>query len=376
MTAIDSSNGRAANLPLSGLDRPVSDRPMSDRPADERIASLSFSTDDLPDAERFDYWRDMSAPFLQLYPVDQSKDVVGFTGRNTAHFLGSMIVERYTSDAKIFVRSSQNVRKSMFDHWAISVTLSGTINYRWGEQEYVAKAGNVTISSLGRPTIGQTDTCERIVLYVPRDMFSEAAARFDVFPFARMNPCLMSLLKGYITNLAELLPVAPATDLPHLVEATKQMITSCIVPSETDVVAATPILIESMRLRASRYIDKHLGEPGLAAAEIGKALGVSRATLYRLFEPVGGVANYIRHRRLVACHAALAKSHNKRLIKTIWVAHGFRSSSDFSRSFRREFGYSPSDVGVEKFVSAAPQRVEETGTDITQFHGWIRSLRA
>jgi AraC-like DNA-binding protein len=78
----------------------------------------------------------------------------------------------------------------------------------------------------------------------------------------------------------------------------------------------------------------------------------------------------------MACHAALAKSQNKRLIKSVWVAHGFRSSSDFSRSFRREFGYSPSDVGVEKFALAAPLGFAETRTDITQFHGWIRSLRA
>ena len=47
-----------------------------------------------------------------------------------------------------------------------------------------------------------------------------------------------------------------------------------------------------------RYIDKHLDSPRLSADAIARCFGWSRATLYRLFEPDGGLMKYIQRRRL------------------------------------------------------------------------------
>ena len=41
-----------------------------------------------------------------------------------------------------------------------------------------------------------------------------------------------------------------------------------------------------------RHIDEHLGDPDFGAAQVAEAFGLSRPTLYRLFEPLGGVAAY------------------------------------------------------------------------------------
>ena len=75
-----------------------------------------------------------------------------------------------------------------------------------------------------------------------------------------------------------------------------------------------------------------------------RELGISRSRLYRLFEPYGGVVHYIQHRRLLDAHAVLADPDDHRRILDIAEEHGFTDGAEFSRAFKREFGYSPSDV--------------------------------
>ncbi|NJO84573.1 MAG: helix-turn-helix transcriptional regulator [Blastochloris sp.] len=71
---------------------------------------------------------------------------------------------------------------------------------------------------------------------------------------------------------------------------------------------------------------------------------MSRSSLYRLFEADGGVAAYIQRARLKAAHAALCRQDDKSTIHVVAESVGFTDASSFSRSFRREFGCSPSDL--------------------------------
>jgi AraC-like DNA-binding protein len=47
-----------------------------------------------------------------------------------------------------------------------------------------------------------------------------------------------------------------------------------------------------------RFFDTHLTSPALEADMLVGNFGLSRASLYRLFSPIGGVAAYIRRERL------------------------------------------------------------------------------
>jgi AraC-like DNA-binding protein len=75
-----------------------------------------------------------------------------------------------------------------------------------------------------------------------------------------------------------------------------------------------------------------------------RELGISRTRLYNLFEPFGGVMHYVQHRRLLSAHAALTDPNDRRLIFQIAEERGFTDGAEFSRAFKRAFGYSPSEV--------------------------------
>jgi AraC-like DNA-binding protein len=91
-------------------------------------------------------------------------------------------------------------------------------------------------------------------------------------------------------------------------------------------------------------VQDNLRNPALDVPFILRCLGVSRSRLYRLFEASGGIMHYIQKRRLVAAHKVLADPLNGRRIFEVADEFCFNDAAEFSRAFRREFGYAPSDL--------------------------------
>ena len=102
-------------------------------------------------------------------------------------------------------------------------------------------------------------------------------------------------------------------------------------------------------------IRQNLRSPTLTPKRICRLVGMSRSQLYRLFEPMGGVARYIQAERLREAHRALANPDNLRDIHEVAEDLGFFDASAFSRIFRREYGCTPSEVR-----SAALAELSET----------------
>ncbi len=98
--------------------------------------------------------------------------------------------------------------------------------------------------------------------------------------------------------------------------------------------------------RVRRYIDMNLHEAALSPSSMIGELGLKRATIYRWFDEEGGLASYIRHRRL---HAAMADLVHFPHMRVVDVAYGlgFNSASDFTRAFRRAYGLSPRDARMQ-----------------------------
>ncbi len=103
---------------------------------------------------------------------------------------------------------------------------------------------------------------------------------------------------------------------------------------------STPVLEEQWLSCVLDYIDVHLGECELDERMIRDRFSLSRATLYRRFQALGGVSNYIRERRLQLAHRHLQRDPNCSLTWLLYEV-GFASERQFQRSFQARFGMSP-----------------------------------
>ena len=84
----------------------------------------------------------------------------------------------------------------------------------------------------------------------------------------------------------------------------------------------------------------------------------SRSTVYRLFEPHGGVRSYLSRTRMERAYADICRADPKHAqIAEIAASWRFSEPSSFSRKFRRQFEQSPSEVLGSDFLSeAVPSR--------------------
>ena len=73
----------------------------------------------------------------------------------------------------------------------------------------------------------------------------------------------------------------------------------------------------AMFATARRYIEANLGQADLTPESVLAASQLSRPTLYRLFEPEGGLAAYIRNRRLREAADELHRYPGKRSSRSL-----------------------------------------------------------
>ncbi|MEL7039958.1 MAG: helix-turn-helix domain-containing protein [Pseudomonadota bacterium] len=93
------------------------------------------------------------------------------------------------------------------------------------------------------------------------------------------------------------------------------------------------------------YIEQHLQSPDLTPTHLVRRFGVSRPTLFRMFEEDGGVRTYISRRRLL--HAMIDLASNPTLrgqISNVAERWGYSSIPNFHRTIKSVFGVSPGSL--------------------------------
>lgn len=218
------------------------------------------------------------------------------------------------------------------------------------------------VHSLGKSYDGFHTDAEMLVLVVPRDFCRGMVHVLDSVEFTTVGGSMGNLLADYMICLARQLPALDAANVPRLAEATRAMILACVAPSSDKIEQAQAPITVALLERARHFVQTNLFNPDLGTTTIQRELGLSRSRLYRLFEPSGGVASYIRHRRLLDAHAALADFSNPRRIVEIGEQYGFSGPAEFSRAFKREFGYTPTEVRAGLKGSSPRQASIDLGT--------------
>ena len=103
------------------------------------------------------------------------------------------------------------------------------------------------------------------------------------------------------------------------------------------------------------HIEENLTNAKFTTASLLRQFGVSRATLFRMFEPEGGVRSYINDRRLYRAVFQISMDPMTRgEISKASEMWGFSSDANFNRSVRRCFGVSPSSLFDAPLEPVAP----------------------
>ena len=288
-------------------------------------------------------WRQSIAAYFDSEPVDAVEAVSVLPTVHQYH-LGTALFINTSFPAQRFRRDpGWMARHDDADHLVLQNYVYGTNSGRNGAHDFLEKPGNIYAVNLAFETEAQSTAAAAQSLVLPRELLrSDLAYLIDASGalFAE-NSAGARIFCDHMSSLDRHLGAASVREIPALIQATLGLLDSLASHGDIESGPARNATLRSL----CRHIDRHLGDPGLGVDSLCRAFHCSRATLYRLFRPLGGVREYIQRRRLMACFRAIVSPKNEhRGIFDIALDHGFVSPSHFSSLFRAHFGLSPRAV--------------------------------
>lgn len=298
-------------------------------------------------AQEFELWRSGISPMFMVDALDRRARDSYWINLITYQF-GDLAICAGTSSAGIYERTTRTIARSGLDHICIITYAAGGCQFDREGRAIEIHPGDVCILDLTRRSALRLPDCQDISVVMPRALLEPLIPDLDSLHgliLKRSTP-LATMLVNHLWSLFREAPSLGIQDARAAVRGTTALIAAFVsarTSRRKDVVAHTAAVAS---LYASRQtIEANLANPDLGPEFLSRHVGVSRATLYRLFEPIGGVREYIQQRRLMRAYQMITDPANAReRIGTISARCGFGSDAVFSRAFREAYGLSPTDM--------------------------------
>lgn len=336
------------------------------------LRPVVFSTMDLPAVAQFDSWRAQCSDLVEMHATRPA--TAGYRAEHRVWKLGAMALSRVVAEEAAYSRSARHIRRDSLDHWIIGMARTGTQSLRTAAGEIRLPARVPHLFSLHQPFEGRREAVDWLTLFIARDALGALAPAIDAAAGRPLEGPMAALFGAYLEALAMQLPHMTEADLPRAAEATRAMVAACLVPRPETLATAREQIERGRLAQVKALIAENLRSPTLGPRRLSALAGISRSQLYRLFEPLGGVAAYVQDARLRAAYRALSRPDEARDIIRIAEEFGFYDASTFSRAFRRAFGRTPSEVREAGRGGRAAAPVSRSMAQASRFTDILRLL--
>lgn len=334
-----------------------------------------FSTDQLLPRERFPVWRD-SINVLYEVELGPKTNEDEFHGSIDGFLYDDLMIARVRTSAQRYRRNKAKIAADGVDHMMVQLFFDGSQQIRRGRRDVVSKPGDLMIHDFAADHVADSSAMDNLSLVIPRHVIEPLLKRPDSQHGRLLSPdrSLAQFLIRHIRDLYELAPTMVEHERWRMNAVSAALVAATLNGTRDDIVENAGALAVSTLLRAKRVIEANLDRPEMSVAEIAKAAGLSRASLYRLFEPFGGVRRYIQRRRLACCFRQITDpAFANRAIADIAYDNGFNSEAHFSHAFKREFSMTPSQARHDNATPPVRRVVQAQDPQIgdREYERWI-----
>ncbi len=326
------------------------------------LPHLIFDTAALPAAHQFEALAATVGVTHDVAPLDAPPDA-GFSAHAEIWMLNQTVVSRSRFDPLLFSRPAGRARRDGVDHYTLLFTERGRWDARASGPDQQVADGEICLLDLARPLESRTEALSSLCLLIPRprlDALLPAGNWHGVMPRGAAG----TLLGEYLRALSPRLAGMSMAEAREVEQATLHLIAAALAPSALGPARDAPGVAAGLLATARARIEERLADPTLTPDRLAAELGLSRASLYRLFAPMGGVAAFIQGRRLARVRARLADPRPVRRLAEVAFGCGFASEAHFSRAFRARFGQTPREARAEAL--RGPGLAATIG-----YHSWV-----
>ncbi len=318
-------------------------------PEREAVPILRFSTSDLPPAERYAAWLERGWP--RPDSIFRTKPSEPFNTSWESAQLGPVTFVRTEITGMSWERRLGDIRVSDFDPIVISMMVEGYAHGDMDGRAFRETAGTFHISDLARPSLHVSTASRTYNLIIGRSVALECLSRLDDLHGLVIDGDAAEMLFSHAAQVQRMLPRLRLADADRLGRVFLDLVAVAVGDARPNhTVRSRPADI--LRARAVEEIERQLGNREVSIADLGRALGVSRARLFAAFRPDGGVQTYITAERLSRARAALFDVNRAEPVGNIAHRLGFSDAPHLSRAFRQRYGMTPTEY--RRLVASAP----------------------
>jgi AraC-like DNA-binding protein len=313
----------------------------SGRAARPPVASLRLDAAQLPRRDWFEAWRAYNAGLFEIFPPGDG--AASSAPQATAWRVGGIVASTTACPALRFQRSGALIKRSQ-DRLLLRLYTRGSLRAVLDGEPLKMQPGEFHLFDVMRPFCGVSDAAANFSVAIPYGAVGyeprRHASRFGLHAHSPAGRLLAAGLEALYAQA----PCASADEGVKLAEGFAGLLNGVLFGANAD--DAVRSTVERHRAAAIvRYVDAHFADPAISAERVGHAVGASRATVYRVFAPAGGLKRAVLDRRLRAAVTELSQTPARRGAVAVTAARwGFDRPAWFARRCRERFGYRPSDV--------------------------------
>lgn len=301
---------------------------------------MFFTTRTQDPADRAQAWRAWIVQHLGPVRLELEPGSADATAEDRT--IGDIVALRLSCPDGMAMRTTTEITFDERDRYLVVLQADGNTEIEQAARSVHLEPGMAVLIDPARPSTFSWERSSAYVLRIPRARLNGRGvqwARRVAEPFPSTTGALLhSILRVMFATETEL----DNEQGQVVAEAIARLMCSGPPgePEEGDTYNQT-ILLASVQA----YVSAHLDDPDLSPATIARAHHISERQLYRLFEDVGhSIGRWIRAARLHRCARDLRDpALRDRSIAAIASSHGFAHAAHFSRTFREEFGETPTE---------------------------------
>jgi AraC-like DNA-binding protein len=287
--------------------------------------------------------------------------------------VGGLVFNRVRYSEANFKRAWHHIRGSADSPFVLHLILSGGesgLAGKHGEHQLEMRPDRIVLSDWAIPYVSKADATDQISVAIPRGFIENSeliAGKHPVVSWS-LSTGPGRLLADALTGVWDTLPQLDAADGPKVAAGFMGLLNGLLTgPGKLPSDVVTLAMMKTC-------LRQHLHDPECGAQTLLNRFPHSRASIYRLFAPHGGVQNFVREERLRAAYAEIASgsSVGELIAKLAWK-WGYSDASHFHRAFKRRFELTPGEV-AESFTGQTPDGPQIGSIDAPPLEGSMETL--
>lgn len=323
----------------------------------------------LPERQRIPLWRDSATSVWDIASITSDT----FYAKVDAFHAADLMFGTVKSSSQTTERIGSRIATDSLDYYMLQVYVTGSRQASARGKEQIAGHGDLLVVDMTQPIKTASTAYQSFDLVMPRRLFDPLLSNPDDHGGRRLAAAspLTNLFRSHLLALYRAGPNMSEADAVAMQGPTLALAAAALNGGVNEEMVV-PVR-RATWLAVRRHIEDNLPNLSMNIEQVARTFGISRATLYRIMEPVQGFVSYVRLRRLYRCREDLANPlHHRRSISELAAQWGFHNPSAFSALFLQTFGMSPREYRLVAFGDR--ELTSRTGSE-TAWSQWLASMR-